>query len=73
MKYFSKMMLALFFAVSLFLIPGTNQALYFPPTLYDNDQIVLVYGHMGHEPMSTRRPSSSNTTIRPTISWPPMS
>lgn len=32
MKYLSKMMLALFFAVSLFLIPGTNQALYFPPT-----------------------------------------
>ncbi|WP_296828982.1 hypothetical protein [uncultured Megasphaera sp.] len=48
MKYLSKMMLALFFAISLFLIPGTNQALYFPPTLYDNDQIVLVYGHMGH-------------------------
>ena len=45
MKYLSKMMLALFFAVSLFLIPGTNQALYFPPTLYDNDQIVLVYGY----------------------------
>lgn len=41
-------MMAFFFAVSLFFVPLTGQALYFPPTLYDNDQIVLVYGHMGH-------------------------
>ena len=49
MNYLSKLMMALFFAVSLFFIPLDSQAqsVYFPPTLFDNDQIVLVYGHMG--------------------------
>ena len=48
MNYLSKLMMALFFAVSLFFIPLGSQAqsVYFPPTLFDNDQIVLVYGHM---------------------------
>ncbi|MCQ5343676.1 hypothetical protein NE675_11695, partial [Megasphaera massiliensis] len=49
MIYLSKLMMALFFAVSLFIIPLGSQAqsVYFPPTLYDKDQIVLVYGHKG--------------------------
>ena len=47
MKHLSKMMLALFFTVSLFLIPTTNYATYSEQYLYGNDQIVLVYVRMG--------------------------
>lgn len=48
MKHLAKMMLALFFTVSLFLIPTTNYAEDYPRYLYGNSQIVLAYGHMGH-------------------------
>ena len=74
MNYLSKLMMALFFAVSLFFIPLGSQAqsVYFPPTLFDNDQIVLVYGHMGQGVYVDKIPSSSNTTIPRTISWQPI-
>ena len=48
MKHLSKMMMILFFAVSLFLIPTTNYAEDYPQHLYGNSQIVLVYGRMGY-------------------------